>query len=351
MMRNKPGRPSGAGRGKTRKDPADWDDRPVKAYARGRGTPGEYSFADEDEFSHAKNPARARANPPRPAKRREAVLPFGDDGYPLRPKAARPNPYEASAARKAVKYAGRPARKTRYGEEPPARRPAFEDYPMRAARGYDEELPVRGKPGAHLPRPVERRMRPGREGFEEYGRPVRRAGNRIRKKKPARGALLCWAVAVVLALLVGFGVRTFGFELIAVRGDAMRGTLSEGEIALVKKTVYYTQKPARGDIVAVSSPEGKIIRRVVALPGETIEIRGGIPYVNGEPLSEPYVYQAGEGDYPLTTIQEGCYFVMCDNRLNIDDSRTFGLIRNTRSLIVGKVESIVWPPSEWGSVA
>ena len=150
--------------------------------------------------------------------------------------------------------------------------------------------------------------------------------------------------------MIGFGVRTFGFELITVRGDAMRGTLAEGDIALVKKAVYYTGKPARGDIVAVSSPDGKLIRRVVALPGETIEIKGGITYVNDEPLSEPYVLQKDEGEYPLTTIQEGCYFVMCDNRLNGDDSRAFGLIRNTRSLIVGKVDQIVWPLSALGGV-
>jgi signal peptidase I len=221
-----------------------------------------------------------------------------------------------------------------------------------AARGYDEGTARPQKPRAQSPRPIERYARPARDDYEEYDRPVRKhSPARGKKKKTAGGgALLYWGIAIVLALLIGFGVRTFGFELITVRGDAMRGTLIEGEIAVVKKTVYYAQKPARGDIVAVNSPEGKIIRRVVALPGETIEIKDGVTFVNDEPLDEPYVYQKGEDDYPLTTIPDGGYFVMCDNRLNVDDSRAFGLIKNTRSLIVGKVDQIVWPLSDLGSV-
>jgi signal peptidase I len=253
-------------------------------------------------------------------------------------------------------YEDRPARKTRFDEDArPVRksRSVDEDYPVRAARGYDEELPARKKPRAQSPRPVERFERPRRDDFEEFDRPVRRASSkpvRKKKKKEAGSAFLYWAIAIVLALLIGFGVRTFGFEMISVRSDAMRGTLIEGEVALVKKSVYYTQKPARGDIVAVNSPDGVLIRRVVALPGETIEIKGGVTYVNDEPLDEAYVSEKSGGDYPLTTIPDGGYFVMSDNRLNDDDSRSFGLIKNTRSLIIGKVDFIVWPLTDFGTI-
>lgn len=351
MMTKKPGRPSGAGKGAPRKAPADWDDRSVKAYKPSRKAAEEYAYPDE-EFYEAK-PARPKAAVSRPAKARGAGLPFGDDGYPV----GRKNPARAEGlygerpARKALPYDDRPLQKSRYGDDRPARRPLDEEYSVRPARGYDEELPVRKKPRAQSPRPAQRTAAAYREDFEEYDRPVRKNRTaRGKKKKAGGGALIYWGIAVVLALLIGFGVRTFGFELIIVRGDAMRGTLIEGEIALVKKTVYYAQKPARGDIVAVNSPQGKLIRRVVALPGETIELKGGVTYVNDEPLDEPYVYQAAEGDYPLTTIPEGGYFVMCDNRLNVDDSRTFDSVKNTRSLIVGKVDQIVWPLSGLGSV-
>jgi signal peptidase I len=345
MITKKPGRPSGAGKGVSRKAPADWDDRPAKAGRPSRRAAEAYDYPDE-EFYEAK--------PARPAKARGAHLPFGDDGYPAGRKAPSKaaDPYGERPARKAQAYDDRPLKKTRYGDDRPARRPLDEDYPVRPARGYDEELPVRKKPRAQGPRPAERYARAVRDDFEEFDRPVRRGtpARRKKKKSAAGGAPLYWGIAIILALLIGFGVRTFGFELITVRSDAMRGTLVEGEIAVVKKTVYYAQKPARGDIVAVNSPEGKLIRRVVALPGETIEIKGGVTYVNGEPLDEPYVYEKGRDEYPLTTIPDGGYFIMCDNRLNLDDSRAFGLIKNTRSLIVGKVDQIVWPLSDWGSV-
>ncbi len=348
-MMTKKGRPSGAGKGAPRKAPADGYD--VKAYKPSRRA-AEGSAYPEDDFYEAK-PARSKAVASRPAKARGAHLPFGDDGYPVGRKspARAAGLYGERPARKALPYDDRPLQKSRYGDERPARRPLDEDYPVRPARGYDEELPVRKKPRAQGPRPAQRAAAAYRDDYEEYDRPVRKNRPvRGKKKKAGGSALVYWGIAVVLALLIGFGVRTFGFELITVRGDAMRGTLIEGEIALVKKTVYYAQKPARGDIVAVNSPEGKLIRRVVALPGETIEIKGGVTYVNDEPLDEPYVYQAAEGDYPLTTIPEGGYFVMCDNRLNIDDSRTFNSVKNTRSLIVGKVDQIVWPLSGWGNI-
>jgi signal peptidase I len=235
----------------------------------------------------------------------------------------------------------RPAAKPRGGVNP-ARGRGFD-----IGSGYGE--PVR-RARAQQPRPVDYE-RFSRGGSFEDDRPARRAqGKSRKKKKKTSGALVYWATAVVLALLIGFGVRTFGFELIRVSGNAMDMTLSSGEIVLVQKSVYYAAKPARGDIVGVNSPEGLLIRRVVALPGETIEIKGGVTYVNGEALEEPYVFQKDGGDCPLTTIPDGCYFVMGDNRVNTDDSRTFGLIKNTRSLIVGKVNSIVWPLDQWGTI-
>jgi signal peptidase I len=129
---------------------------------------------------------------------------------------------------------------------------------VRSARGYDEELPVRKKARAQGARPADfdRRM----DDFYEYDRSVRKAPAKSRKKKKkeksAASAFLYWAIAIVLALLIGFGVRTFFFELIRVNSDAMGMTLSQGETVLVQKSVYYTGKPARGDIVCVNSPDG-----------------------------------------------------------------------------------------------
>ncbi len=349
MNKQKAGRrPAGAGKTSGRDyAPADWDERPVKKGKSAR--PEEFSFLDEDDFYEAKKPARSAAKPVRAQKGRAAELPFEDDGFrkggPLHP------------VRSNMTYEDRPVRKGGYQDDVrSARKPRAldDDFPLRAARGYDEELPVRRKTRAQSPRPVDRMSPPRRDAFDAYDRPARKAPPRTvrRKKKKSGGVspLLYWAIAIVLALLIGFGVRTFGFEMITVRGDAMKGTLAQGEVSLVKKNVYYSAKPARGDIVAVNSPDGVLIRRVVALPGETIEIKGGVTYINDQPLDETYVSEKSGGDYPLTTIPDGGYFVMSDNRAITDDSRSFGLIKNTRSLIIGKVDFIVWPLTDWGSV-
>ena len=300
--------------------------RPVKSKAR--PDPEDFDFYEEDDFygerSAKASPKKAKARP------RGPELPFGEDRY------ARP----ARSASPAPKRAARPAPKRRA--------------PEKDGRFYGEEVPVRKKARAQGPRPAAaiRYDRPRRDEYydDRPGRAPARGARRRKKANAGGSALIYWAIAVVLALIIGFGVRTFGFELIKVSSDAMGATLPQGDVVLVQKSVYYAAKPARGDIVGVNSPDGLLIRRVVALPGETIEIRGGVTYVNDEALDEAYVSQAGGGDYPLTTIQEGCYFVMGDNRSNTDDSRAFGLIRNTRSLIVGKVQSVFWPPDQWGAI-
>ena len=334
------------------------DDVPVKKRAGAR--PADYDdFDDFDaELYEAKRPARSAAaprgsvaargaaaargtaKPSRPVKRSKATLPFGDDGYG---EARAPRPVREP-------YDNRPIRKDRYEEARPARRgrEIDEDYPVRSVRGYDEELPAKRRARAQSPRPAYER--PRRDEYYDFDEPVRRKSAPRRKQKKESSAVIWWLIAIVGALIIGFGLRTFGFELLTVNGDAMDGTLAPGQITLVEKAVYYGSKPARGDIVGVKAPEGMIIRRVVALPGESIEIKNGVTYVNGEALEEKYVLKKGGGDYPLTTIPDGAYFVMSDNRLNTDDSRTFGLIRNTRSLIVGKVGYILWPMTDWGKI-
>jgi len=339
-------------RSKTRAYAPERDVMPVKKRAGARRQDYD-DFDDYDEAIYeAKRPARSAsargasasksaAKPSRAVKRSKASLPFGDDGYD-EIRSSRPvrEPYD-----------NRPIRKEHHQDHKPSRRVRAidEDYPVRAVRGYDEELPARRRARAQSPRTGY--DRPRRDEFYDFDEPVRKRKAPPRKKKKDSSAVIWWLIAIVGALIIGFGLRTFGFELLTVSGDAMDGTLSPGQITLVEKAVYYGSKPARGDIVGVKAPEGMIIRRVVALPGETIEIKNGVTYVNGEPLEEKYVLKKGGGDYPLTTIPDGAYFVMCDNRLNTDDSRTFGLIRNTRSLIVGKVSYILWPMTDWGKIA
>ncbi|NOZ63658.1 MAG: signal peptidase I [Caldiserica bacterium] len=90
-------------------------------------------------------------------------------------------------------------------------------------------------------------------------------------------------------------------------------------------------------------------KRVIALPGETVSVRGGKVFINGVYLYEPYIKSPPKYYLPPIKIPEGCYFVLGDNRNNSEDSSVYGPI--PRELILGKDVFIYWPPSRWGRIA
>jgi signal peptidase I len=90
-----------------------------------------------------------------------------------------------------------------------------------------------------------------------------------------------------------------------------------------------------------------LIKRVIGLPGETIEISAGVVYIDGRPLNEPYA-RLSTGDSPSRRLSADEYFIMGDNRANSKDSRLFGPI--PRDSIVGRAWIIYWPPANWGLV-
>ncbi|HTP10474.1 MAG TPA: signal peptidase I [Anaerolineae bacterium] len=129
---------------------------------------------------------------------------------------------------------------------------------------------------------------------------------------------------------------------------SMQPNLHEGEYVIVDKVSYSLRQPERGEIVVLKNPtpgQPDLIKRVIGLPGETIEVRGGAAYINGQPLTEPYIAQPMTTDFPATLLQANQYFVMGDNRNNSEDSRRFGA--RPLSDIVGRAWIIYWPPAEW----
>lgn len=160
-----------------------------------------------------------------------------------------------------------------------------------------------------------------------------------------------WIVTLAVALAIALVVRTFLFEPVRVDGSSMATTLANGEIMFVTKPEYITGDPQRFDVVICHYPNRgntNFVKRVVGLPGDTVEVRGGFLYVNGEKYEEPYI--VNRPDYALSpyTVPEGMYFVLGDNRCNSNDSHLIGPI--TRDMIVGHVRSVLWPLDSWRTI-
>lgn len=134
-----------------------------------------------------------------------------------------------------------------------------------------------------------------------------------------------------------------------IESVSMEPNLHPGEYVLVEKISYALGQPQRGDIIVFHHPRGErdLIKRVIGLPGETLEVRAGQVWIDGTALTEPYVSAAlvGSGRWTLGPAQ---YFVMGDNRNNSSDSRSWGPLE--REYIVGKTVFIYWPPAGWGGV-
>jgi signal peptidase I len=160
-------------------------------------------------------------------------------------------------------------------------------------------------------------------------------------------------VVVFIALLAAifFGVHAT-IESRVVDQTSMLPTLHPGDRLVVVKAAYWFSDPARGDVVIISAdwqPEvGALVKRVIGLPGDTIEIKNGAVYINGSLLTEPYyngTTTASPGGYDHVVLQQGQYFVMGDNRPGSEDSRVLGPV--PRQDIIGRVCFRYWPFSTW----
>ena len=155
------------------------------------------------------------------------------------------------------------------------------------------------------------------------------------------------AITLVLALCIFFVVQ-FTIQSCQVDGPSMRPTFEHGQRLLVVKAAYWCGEPQRGDVVIFRSwgnPDENLIKRVIGLPGETVEVKTGLVYIDGTPLDEPYIAALAAEDYESTVIPHGYYFVMGDNRNASSDSRTRGPLPEEN--IIGKAWLTYWPLSDW----
>ncbi len=156
---------------------------------------------------------------------------------------------------------------------------------------------------------------------------------------------------VIPAIIIALVIQLFLAQATRVYGQSMEPNLHTDQRLVVEKISYRFHAPRRGDIVVFRVPgrgNELLIKRVVGLPGETIEFREGVVYINGQPLDEPYVvYRSRDKRGPLT-IPPLHVYVLGDNRSASNDSRIFGPIHFNN--IVGRAWFSYWPPSLIGWV-
>ena len=191
-----------------------------------------------------------------------------------------------------------------------------------------------------------------------------------KKKKSIKREILEWILTLVAAVLIALPIRAFVFELVRVDGGSMDNTLANGEIMFVTKFDYASTwlclpwqdaeakeqakrittggEPERFDVVICRYPgrgDTNFVKRIVGLPGDIIELRGGYLYVNDKLYEEPYIDDAYRSGWLNTfgpyIVPDGEYFVMGDHRNNSNDSRSQGPI--TRDMIIGHVRTVLFP--------
>lgn len=170
--------------------------------------------------------------------------------------------------------------------------------------------------------------------------------------------LLSFLGTVLLVIALSWGLRTFVFQAYEIPSGSMEETIMTDDMVFAEKVSYYFGEVEPGDIVTFRDPEiptRMLIKRVIAVGGQTVDLVDGKVYVDGELLDEPYTNGLPSNplvpaygmsvSYPYT-VPEGELWVMGDNRTNSQDSRYFGSI--DASTVTGKAALIYWPLDHFG---
>lgn len=187
------------------------------------------------------------------------------------------------------------------------------------------------------------------------------------RERRSRGwrAIREWAAVLLSAVVIATVLRTFVVQQFYIAGPSMETTLWGDDRVLVNKLAYRIGEPSRGDVIVfdrITTSGGEVqhddlIKRVLGLPGETIELRSCDVYVNGTLIDEPWLpadmkdnsidpaQRCGTADVEPTKIGDDQVYLIGDNRPMSFDSRAFGPV--DVSLIVGKAMIVIWPPRDF----
>jgi signal peptidase I len=163
------------------------------------------------------------------------------------------------------------------------------------------------------------------------------------KTAVVREVLITLALALAIFFLARASLQTY-----EVFQTSMLPNFTPGERVVVAKAVYWFSGPSRGDVVVFHAPNGlkeNWIKRIIGLPGDTVEVKSGHLYVNDVLLNEPYIKRSFTYTMPKLTVPADHYFFLGDNRDVSNDSSHGWLI--TKDALIGKAWLISWPPSDW----
>ena len=164
------------------------------------------------------------------------------------------------------------------------------------------------------------------------------------------------AKTLATAFLLAIGIRTLVAEARYIPSSSMEPTLEINDRLIIEKISYRFRTPQRGDVV-VFSPTDKLkeqnfkdafIKRVIGLPGDTVEVKGETVLVNGNALREKYIEESPNYQYGPVTVPDDEYLVLGDNRNNSYDSHYWGFV--PRENLIGRAVVRFWPPNRLGSI-
>lgn len=160
--------------------------------------------------------------------------------------------------------------------------------------------------------------------------------------------LFQWVLVILGAVILAFLIDTFVIVNAQIPSGSMENTIMTGDRVFGNRLAYKFSDPKRFDIIIFKYPDDEsqlFIKRIIGLPGETVEIHDGNIYINGSdsPLEDVDIKEPMEGSFGPYTVPEGCYFVMGDNRNNSRDSRYWENTFVSEDEILGKAVFRYWP--------
>ena len=175
---------------------------------------------------------------------------------------------------------------------------------------------------------------------------------KAKKERSWKREVFSWILCIIITIGLTEVITNFVIINANIPSGSMENTIMTGDKLIALRTAYWFNDPERGDIIIFEYPDNEeewFIKRVIALPGETVEVRDGKEYNNNStiPLDEPYIKEEPVEDFGPYTVPKDGYFVMGDNRNNSNDARDWQTHYVRRDEILGKAWFRYYPSIGW----